>query len=335
MSSTNISSTTLYSWRERPPSYSIKVKTFLELQSSTLYSDGNYQSRRFSSGGYNWRMIIYPKGNENDNGSGFLSMYVEIDYMSLVSAQADEVYADIRFFVFNKNENKYFTIQDVDSKPFDTLRTRRGFPQVIQLSTFSDHKNGYLFDGDHCELGVDIVVTPPPTKWEVVSFSEKLHYPKFSWTVKNFFQIKENSHKSNSFSKGGRKWVLKLYPKGYSYSTSDNKWVSIFLHLDDGEILKEDEKVYVEADLKIEDPRRSSHLTRKLNWWPEIAGTSFGWAHFVSLADLQKSYLDNEDTLNVEIEFKVVSATKYSSSSSATSSIGKAPKGLSKLTLRK
>ncbi|CAH8385945.1 unnamed protein product [Eruca vesicaria subsp. sativa] len=332
MSSTNISSRTLHSWRERPPSYSIKVKTLFDLESSTLHSDGNYQSRRFSSGGYNWILIIYPKGNGNDNGSGFLSMYVEIDNISLMSAQADEVYADIRFFVFNKTENKYFTIQDVDSKPFNTLKTRRGFPQVLPLGTFSDRKNGYLFDGDHCEFGVDIVVTPPPTRWEVVSFGEQLPYPKFSWTIKNFSQIKENPHISKSFSKGGRKWVLKLYPKGYS--TPDNKWVSIFLHLEDGEVLKEDEKVYVEADLKVEDPQRSSHLTRNLNWWSKVAGAGYGWDHFVSLADLQKSYLDKEDTLKVEIEFKVVSVTKYSSPTAA-SSTGKAPKGLSKVTFRK
>lgn len=56
-------------------------------------------------------MIIYPNGNDNDDGKGYLSMYVEIDNISLISAQTDEVYADIRFFVFNKIENKYFTIQ--------------------------------------------------------------------------------------------------------------------------------------------------------------------------------------------------------------------------------
>lgn len=53
--SSNISSTTMQSWRERPPSsYSIKVKNLSELESSTLHSDGKYMSRRFSSGDYKW-----------------------------------------------------------------------------------------------------------------------------------------------------------------------------------------------------------------------------------------------------------------------------------------
>ncbi|CAA7033318.1 unnamed protein product [Microthlaspi erraticum] len=310
--SSNISSTTLKSWRERSPSsFALKVEILSELQSSTLYSDGKYKSSRFSSGGYDWRMIIYPEGNDKDNGSGFISMYVEIDSTSLVSTQQSEVHADLRFFIFNKKENKYFTIQDVESKRFNTLRTVCGLPQVLALDTFNNPKNGYIFDGDHCEFGVDVIVAPPPTKWEILSFGERLPYPKFSWIVKNFSKINENPHISNSFSMGGKNWVVKLYPKGYS--THNNKWLSIFLFLEDGEILKEDEKVYVEADLKVKDPLGSNHLSYELNWWLEKAGTGLGWDHYVSSADLRKTYLDKEDTLKVEIVFKVVSTTKYSS----------------------
>lgn len=53
--------------------------------------------------------------------------------------------------------------------------------------------------------------------------------------------------------------VLELYPKGYS--TEDSKLLSIFLNFADGEILKEDEKIYVQADVKVEDPFGSNHLT--------------------------------------------------------------------------
>ncbi|KAG7552532.1 MATH/TRAF domain [Arabidopsis thaliana x Arabidopsis arenosa] len=186
-----------------------------------------------------------------------------------------------------------------------------GLSQVLALDTFNDRNNGYLFDEDHCEFGVDIIVVPPPTKWEILSFDEKLSFPKFSWTVKNFSEIKENPYTSDSFSKGGKKWVLKLYPKGYSIE--DSKWLSIFLHLADGEILKENEKIYVQADVKVEDPFGSNHLTIQLNRWFDRPGQGYGWDHFVSIAELRKSYLDKEDTLKVEIEFKVVSATKYSS----------------------
>ncbi|EOA22504.1 hypothetical protein CARUB_v10003159mg [Capsella rubella] len=308
----NISSTTVQTWRERPPSsYSIKIQNLSQLQTSTSHSHGTYRSRRFSSGDYQWRMIIYPKGNDNDNGSGFISMYVEIDSTSLTSTTSIEVYADLRFFVFNKKENKYFTIQDVESKPCNTLRTIWGLSQVLPLDTFNDHKNGYLFDGDHSEFGVDIIVAPPPTKHETLSYDVKLSYPKFSWTVKKFSEIKEDIHASNSFSMGGRQWLLKLYPKGYSIK--DSKWLSIFLVLDGSEVLKEDEKVYVKTHLKVLNPSGSNHLTKELNKWFDTPGFGFGWDHFVSIAALRNTYLDKEDTLKIEIEFEVVSATKYSS----------------------
>lgn len=59
----------------------------------------------------NRRLIVYPKGNEKDNGSGFISMYVEIDSKSLMLFTAPtQVFAELRFFVYNKKENKYFMI---------------------------------------------------------------------------------------------------------------------------------------------------------------------------------------------------------------------------------
>ncbi|CAN6844135.1 unnamed protein product [Brassica oleracea] len=117
---------------------------------SATSSDDNYQSRLFSSGGYNWygssthltlrlmgdcldlicflKLIVYPKGNEKDNGNGFISMYVEIDSESLISAPQREVFAELIFFVYNKKETKYFTIQ--------------GFCGCIRRATLEQMANG-------------------------------------------------------------------------------------------------------------------------------------------------------------------------------------------------
>jgi len=53
------------------------------------------------------RMIIYPKGNNKDDGSGFISMYVEIDSTSLLTTSTTEVFTDLRFLYLTKKENKY------------------------------------------------------------------------------------------------------------------------------------------------------------------------------------------------------------------------------------
>lgn len=48
-------------------------------------------------------------------------------------------------------------------------------------------------------------------------------------------------------------------------------------------------------------------------WYQNSSTYSWGWPEFVSLAKLREAYLDKEGSLKVEVEFKVVSATKYSS----------------------
>ncbi|CAH8263510.1 unnamed protein product [Arabidopsis lyrata] len=283
-------------YRERSPSsYSLKIQNFSQLKKSTLSSDGQYQSRLFSSGGYNWRMIIYPNGNNKDNGSGFISMYVEIDGESLMSTPPSEVFADVRFFVFNKNENKYFTIQDVESKPFNSLRPVWGLPQVLQFVTFNDPKNGYIFGGDQCEFGVDVIVAPPPTKWETISFDAKLINPKFSWTIKNFSELE---------------YAIMLYPQGQT--KQDGKWLSIYLFSAESESLAEDEKIFAQGHIRILDPVGLNNFSRELMDWHVKSNTGWGWDQFLSIAELRKTYLDEDGTLNVEIEFEVVSKTTYS-----------------------
>ncbi|WZZ67785.1 hypothetical protein YC2023_079155 [Brassica napus] len=315
-------STIVKNWREHPPaSYSLKIHSFSQLENSTASSDDKYQSRLFSSGGYNWRLILYPKGNGEDNGSGFISMYVEIDSESLT-----EVFAELRFFVYNKKENKYFTIQDtyshikklyifsdVEVKRFNALKTRWGMQQVLPCDTFNNPDNGYIFEGGQCEFGVDVIVAPPLTNWEVLSFTEKYSDPKFSWTIKKISELKEDVT-SRTFSMGGKKWVLKLYPKGDP--TADGKWLSVFLYLADCDKPKADEKIFVQANMRVLGPLGSNHfklqsLPAVETWYTEQT-PAWGWSRFLSLAELGKVHLDKEDMLKVEIEFKVVSATKYS-----------------------
>lgn len=44
----------------------------------------------------------------------------------------------------------------------------------------------------------------------------------------------------------------------------------------------------------------------------EISEKGWGWYEFMSLAKFAKAYLDKQGSLKVEIEFEVVSTTKYS-----------------------
>ncbi|KAL1197507.1 Ubiquitin C-terminal hydrolase 13 [Cardamine amara subsp. amara] len=299
------------SLREHPPSsYLIKFENITQLRDEL--NDVKYESRLFPAGGYNWRLIIYPKGNEIDQGSGFISMYVEIDSTNLMSTPLTEVLAYLIFFVYNKKTDKYFTIKDTELKRFNALRRVRGLSQVLSLETFNDPKNGYIFEGDQCEFGVDVLVAPSLTKWEVVSFNQKIPNPKFLWTLKKFNELKENFYDSDKFIIGGKQWFLKLHPRGGD-SREKGKSISIYLYTVYNETLNEDEKVYTRVHLRLVDPRGTTHIAREMNNWYKKPHTGFGWNGFAPL-DKLRDYLDAEGSLNIETEFYVVSTSNYSPS---------------------
>ncbi|XP_013688784.2 uncharacterized protein LOC106392522 [Brassica napus] len=289
-------------WTERPPgSYSLKVQNLAQLIGE------KYHTRGFLVNGYNWRLIIYPKGNEKDNGSGYISMYVEIDSTS-------EVFAYLTFFVYNKKVNKYLCIQDTQVKRFNALKKVWGSSQMLPLELFNDPKNGYIFEEDQCEFGVDVshvTIDSTLTNWEIVSFNENFCYSKFFFSVKNFTMLNEHLYyMSNTFSVGGKTWVLRFYRK--CFSTLDDKWISIFLHLADNERLLPDERIYTRGHFRVLDPCRSNHITEKFNCWHDQSNSGCGHDKVVSMDKLREVYLDEDDTLSVAIEFEVMSATSYS-----------------------
>ncbi|KAF3524992.1 hypothetical protein F2Q69_00050653 [Brassica cretica] len=214
-----------------------------------------------------------------DDGSGFISMYVAIDSKSLTPP--NEISIELRFFVYNKKKNKYFTIQDVEVKRFNALKTVWGLGRVLLYDTFNNPGNGYIFEGDQCEFGVNVIVSPPPTRMEILSFDDKIPYPKYLWTVKKFSELIEYVH------------VSKLYPKGIS--RADGKWLSVFLHLADSHAPKADEKIFMQGHVRLLDPLGSNHWARQLYDWHTESNNGWGWDQFLSLDKLRKVYLDKED----------------------------------------
>ncbi|ESQ47765.1 hypothetical protein EUTSA_v10020952mg [Eutrema salsugineum] len=232
----------------RPSTYSLKIESF-----NTLLNAERYESRPFPVGEYNWTLVVYPNGNKKDKGSGYLSLYVTIDKSTLVDAH-QEVYTDLRFYIFNKNERQYLTIQDTDVWRFDVFKTMWGFSKVLPVDTFKDTKNGYLYDGDHCEFGVDVTIPSPFKMSELFSITEKLDNPRFTWTIRGFSMLFKEYYYSDVFSIGGRSWNIKVYPSGYH--TGEGKDLSMYLSLNMNEKLRPNEKIYVRAKLRVLNQRQ-------------------------------------------------------------------------------
>ena len=55
--------------------------------------------------------VCTPTGTTRMVVQATFPLYVAIDKSSLDASAHQEVYADLRFYIFNRNQRKYFTIQ--------------------------------------------------------------------------------------------------------------------------------------------------------------------------------------------------------------------------------
>ncbi|XP_056867123.1 uncharacterized protein LOC108858864 [Raphanus sativus] len=297
--------------RSRPPmSYSLKMESFNTLLQST--NTERYESRPFSVGGYNWSLIVYPKGNIQDSASGFISLYVAIDNSTFVAAH-EEVFADLRFYVFKKTERKYFTIKDTNIWRYNIFKTMWGFPRVLPHATFTNPSNGYLFDGDHCEFGVDVTIHTPFQRSELFTVARNFPNPRYTWTIQKFSTLLGDVYFSDVFSIGGRSWNIQVNPSG---QTGEGRALSMFLLLNANEKIRPYEKIYVRARLRVLNKGASPKgrtIEKSLDNWFTGPGLGWGYREFISLADLrdpESGYLVN-DKLTVQVEMEAISSTRY------------------------
>ncbi|ESQ47846.1 hypothetical protein EUTSA_v10022106mg [Eutrema salsugineum] len=305
------SSSTVKGLRERPPSsYSIKLESFNTLMKST-YTE-RYESRPFRVGRYNWTLIVYPKGNKNDNGTRYISLYVAIDNSTLVSP-GQVVPADLRFYVFNKKQKKYFTIQDSDVWQFNVDNTMLGFPRVLPLATFNNLKNGYLYDTDRCEFGVDVIIPPLFEKSELFTVNKSFPNSRFTWFIQGFSTL-PSDYLSEEFTIGGKSWNLRVFRNGFG--AHEGKNLSLYLNLGPQELLKAKpyDKIYVRAKLRVPNQGQSNYvLERPIDNWFSPQNIGWGYADFMALSDLRdpaKGFV-RHDMLVVQVEMEAISSTKY------------------------
>ncbi|CAH8355522.1 unnamed protein product [Eruca vesicaria subsp. sativa] len=307
------SSSTVKGLRERPPSsFILHMESFNTLMKST-YTE-RYESRPFRVGKYNWTFIVYPRGNKNDNGTGYISLYVAIDKSTFVFPLL-EVQADIRFYVFNKKENKHFTIQDTNVFAFTAANPMWGFPRVLPLTTFTNLKNGYLYDIDHCEFSVDVIMLPIYVNvFEYFSIAKSFPNPKFTWFIHGFSTI-PNDYLSEDFIIGDKSWNIRVFRNGVG--AQEGKALSVYLYLSQQELLKAKpyEKVYARAKLRVPNQRQSNNdVVGQLDNWFSPQTTGWGFDAFVPLSNLRDTSkgLVVRDMLIVQVEMEAISSTAVS-----------------------
>ncbi|XP_022770064.1 uncharacterized protein LOC111313664 [Durio zibethinus] len=307
--------------RDIPPAhYSFKIESLSLLLNTKVEK---IESGIFEAGGYKWRMVLYPSGNTKSNGQHYISLYLANEETKVLP-QRWEVNAELKLFVFDQKEDNYLTVQGVCIYILINACAARfvhnlNCHNVSPLHHIHDHElhlnfdmrnYGFLCD-DSCVFGPEVFVIKPKGNYECLSMVKEPAHSTLTLKLEKFSTIDETAHFSKAFTVGGRKWKIKVYPKGFGKEKGD--WFSVYLVLSDSDALPPKGKVYAEYKLRVLDQRRDQHVEKSVKHWYTALEISRGYHNMIRLGDLHeksKGFVMN-DTLIVEAQIVVISVTMF------------------------
>ncbi|KAL8048881.1 hypothetical protein ABFX02_07G096000 [Erythranthe guttata] len=209
--------------REASPShFLIKIESF--------YNNGidKYETKEFVAGEYKWKLIIYPTGdNIVGKDSGYVSVYLAMADTSSLPANW-EVNVVFNIFLFNQISANYLCSLGRTIR-FQPMKSEWGFSKFISKKIMSEPSNGYLVD-DNCVFGAEVFVVKREAEDVTQCFYLRdvgIPFKRY-WMIPNFSKLGDKDiWKSQEFTAGCKKWMIKLYPKGNGEGAGSH--VSIYL----------------------------------------------------------------------------------------------------------
>ncbi|KAL4376287.1 hypothetical protein GQ457_02G028790 [Hibiscus cannabinus] len=312
-----------HKFTSHPPShYMFKIESF------SLLAEANveyFKSDTFESGGHR-RLVLYPNGNEKSNGSGHISLYLEIVIEETGDFSLDwEVNVDFKLFVFDQIRDQYLAIKDmeVSVRRFYEMKKEWGFSQLLSQEAFKNGdnvililtgrwvpngpllntpNNGYLVE-DCCIFGAELLIIETPPELEQLSMVKNPSGGTITWKIENSIRI---------FTILLYNPYFMVYPKGSLQGEGTH--LSLFLALVEPDELPPQRQVYVKYNLRLRDQIKSNHFEFKapVEKCYDISAPSWGYPKFVRLKDLKdtsKGYMVN-DSLIVEAELLLISTVE-------------------------
>ncbi|THF99090.1 hypothetical protein TEA_024263 [Camellia sinensis var. sinensis] len=191
---------------------------------------------------------------------------------------------------------------------FHGMKREWGFAQLLPLSTFNDAANGYLIR-DTCVFGAEVFVINYTGRGECLTLGKELDNTH-TWKIDNFSSLDGKIHFSDVFTIGNHKWKLWLYPKGDSLEK--DKWLSLYLVLDNWNTFPSERKTYSKFSLRIRNQYNDQHVEFTASNCFSASNFAGGVSSFLSLTDLHDAsmgFLVN-DTLIVQAKVIVTSTVK-------------------------
>ncbi|EYU41019.1 hypothetical protein MIMGU_mgv1a021157mg, partial [Erythranthe guttata] len=206
-----------------PAHFLIKIESFSLLEKCGI---DKYETKVFAAGEYNWRLIIYPNG---DNTVG-----EDCDYVSVHLAMADtssilpanfEVNVVFSIFLFDQISDNYLPSLGI-TRRFHGMKSEWGFSKFISKEILLDPSNGYLVD-DKCVFGAEVFVIKKEAVTECLYLKDVDIPYKHDFKISNFSKL-QAAWESEKISAGDQDWYYIFIIKGNGKGAGRS--VSIFLH---------------------------------------------------------------------------------------------------------
>uniref|UniRef100_A0A0A0KND8 MATH domain-containing protein n=1 Tax=Cucumis sativus TaxID=3659 RepID=A0A0A0KND8_CUCSA len=234
---------------EKPVHYILKIQSFSLLKEGLACSPRQrFESQKFNAGGYEWKLALYPNGDQRRDVSDHISLYLVMVGDNILSTTS-EVNAVFTFLVYDTLRGKYLTVQDGKMRRFSATKTEWGIEKLLPLNTFKDASNGFLVD-DCCVFGVDIfVMNSDVGKGEVFSLIEQPNNYKYTWKLNNFSKLDSSLRECNPFTVENCCWKIRLFPSGDLQAKPG--FFSMYLMLTNLKEFPQGAQVYVEYEMAV------------------------------------------------------------------------------------
>ncbi|KAL9162536.1 hypothetical protein ABFS82_07G096300 [Erythranthe guttata] len=282
-----------------PAHFLIKIDSFCLLEKCGI---DQYETKEFAAGGYKWKLIIYPNGDNNveKDCSDYVSVHLAMGDTSSLPINW-EVNVVFSIFLFNQISANYLSSLGI-TRRFLEMKSQWGLSKFISKEILLDPSNGYLVD-DMCVFGAEVFVI----KREAVT--ERLYLKNFDIPYKHDFKISNFSKlqgvwESETFTAGDQEWKICLHPKGNGEGAG--RYVSIFLHcIEPKSSVKACYTIWVKNQISDE------HNKGTETDWFSASDTDWGWPSFVEIAtinDPKNGFIVNDSCLlDIEISILAVS----------------------------
>ncbi|GAV61155.1 MATH domain-containing protein, partial [Cephalotus follicularis] len=99
------------SLRDAPPAhYVLKIESFSQLSEILRKTNvKRYESGEFEVGGYKWKLLLFPCGNEAEKGKAHISLYLAISNINSLP-HGWEINATFTFFIYDQIRDKFLIV---------------------------------------------------------------------------------------------------------------------------------------------------------------------------------------------------------------------------------